>query len=150
MNISQSVVEIEDCDQCGLPATKEIFPYTNEYIKKCSSCGNVTVKGVNKISKTKGYGSLFQDGHLFIFHHPIDFVEEHKVLKSIADNKEAVFLKWSEENNSLIAVQGELPKSLEEIYQEQCEHLKNEKEYYESFESIRVPSEMLKPFSNME
>lgn len=137
--------EFEDCDQCGFPAIKEISPYTKEYVKRCPTCGAIKYDTLSDKSVTKGYGSLSINGVVkTIFDAPITFTQELEVLKSIESEPTAVFLKWSDEEQALIAVKGELPKTFEQIYQEQFEECQQEKEYYDSIsnrESILADNE---------
>jgi ribosomal protein S27E len=145
---NQSIVEYEDCDQCGRPAVKEIFPYTHEYIKRCSSCGSIIVQSIEGKSDTKGYGSLYENGVLSVFHHPIEFAEEHQILQRIENDPDAVFLKWSEEEQSLIAVKGKLPQTFEEMYRQQYEEYKSEEELYALMDKTDTACDSCIPFDS--
>lgn len=116
------------CPQCGSVCNKIETALTHEHSIECRVCGYQEIKTVSAIEKFKGYGSLIVKDSIVLFHEPIPFEKEQEILKSITENPNANFIKWTDEHG-LTVLKGELPQ---EFTDEEIEQRIAEEEYYKS------------------
>ena len=116
------------CPQCGSVCNKTETPLTHEHSIECRVCGYQEIKTTSNIEKFKGYGSLVVNNTVVLFHEPIQFDKEQEILKSITENQNANFIKWTDEHG-LTVLKGELPQ---EFTDEEIEQKIAEEEYWKS------------------
>lgn len=116
------------CPQCGSACNKIETPLTHEHSIECRVCGYQEIKTISNVEKFKGYGSLVINDTTVFFHEPIPFDKEQEILKSISENPNATFIKWTDEHE-LTVLKGELPQ---EFTDEEIEQKIAEEEYWKS------------------
>lgn len=116
------------CPQCGSACNKIETPLTHEHSIECMVCGYQEIKTISNVEKFKGYGSLVINDTAVFFHEPIPFDKEQEILKSISENSNATFIKWTDEHE-LTVLKGELPQ---EFTDEEIRQRIAEEEYYKS------------------
>lgn len=120
--------EIISCPQCGSLAIKTVTAITNESSVECKVCGYQKIEAVGGTDEFKGYGVLILNSTTVLFHEPISFQKEQEILKSISENPNASFFKWTDEHK-ITVLKGELP---EEITEENLNTMIDEQTYYNS------------------
>ena len=116
------------CPQCGSVCNKTETPLTHEHSIECRVCGYQEIKTTSNIEKFKGYGSLIVNDTVVLFHEHIPFSKEQEILKSVSENPNATFIKWTDEHG-LTVLKGELPQ---EFTDEEIRERIAEEEYYKS------------------
>lgn len=124
---SQKISAIH-CPQCNSVANKIETPLTHEHSIECRVCGYQEIKTTSNIEKFRGYGSLIVNDTIVLFHEPISFEKEQEITKSITENPNANFIKWTDEYG-LTVLKGELPQ---EYTDEEISNIIAEEEYYKS------------------
>lgn len=122
-------IETVRCPQCGNLATKTTTAITNESVIECHVCGYQRIEAVKGTDEFRGYGCLILNGTAVLFHEPIQFKEEQEILKSISENPNASFFKWTDEYG-ITVLKGELPS---EYTDETLINMMNEEQYYKRF-----------------
>lgn len=129
--MSGIITDMIDCPQCGLPAQQDEYYVIGEERVVCNWCGYNHLKTIEGTSIHKGYGSVHYvpkeengSNQIVKFDTPVDIIDRHNLVMNIHD-KSNVFV-WNEEAKRLECLIGEMPKTLEEEYQEQ----RIEAEYY--------------------
>lgn len=116
-------------------ANKALTPLTQEHTIECRVCGYQEIKTISNVEKFKGYGSLIVNDTAVLFHNPIPFNKEQEILKSVSENPNVTFIKWTDEHG-LTVLKGELP---EEFSEEEIASFLAEEEYYKSL-NISIPN----------
>lgn len=125
------------CPQCGNLAFKTTTAITKEHSIECRFCGYQEIETVKGTDTFKGYGSLILNDTAVLFHEPIPFDKEQEILKSISENPNASFFKWTDEHG-ITVLKGELPEELSDEEEQHLAHMKDEHEYYSSLESRHI------------
>ena len=129
------IIDTIDCPQCGLPAQKNEYYVVGEEQVVCDWCGYNHVKTINGTKSNKGYGSIHykngsnQDEQVIRLNVPVDIVRRHKIIMDIQQNQDmdkSSFYVWNEERGCLECLIGVMPKTLDEVYQEE----RNKADYY--------------------
>lgn len=133
--------EMVDCPQCGLPAQKDEYYVIGEERTVCNWCGYNHVKSVTGKRSSKGYGSIHyvpknesQNGsnqieRIVRLKSPLQLLDRHRIVMDIEknyDHDKSSFYVWNEATKALECLMGARPKTIGEVYQEQCD----EAEYY--------------------
>ena len=139
MSMSSIITDTIDCPQCGLPAHKNEYYVVGEEQVVCNWCGYNHVKTMNGTKSNKGYGSIHcvpknengsnQTEQIIRLNVPTDIVRRHKVIMDIQENQDidkSSFYIWNEERGCLECLVGKMPKTLDEVYQEE----RNKADYY--------------------
>ena len=124
---SQNISAIH-CPQCSSVCAKTETALTHEHSIECRVCGYQEIKTTSGIESFKGYGSLIVNDTAVLFHNPISFEKEQEILKSISENPNANFIKWTDKHG-LTVLKGELPQEFTD--EEIMNHIAEE-EYYRS------------------
>lgn len=137
--MSSVITDIIDCPQCGLPCQKDEYHIIGEEKVVCNWCGYSHLKTIKGTKWNKGYGSVHyvsknsdgsnQTEQIIRFTTPTDIIHRHKIIMDIQENYDidkSSFYVWNEESRSVECLIGDMPKTLEEEYQEQ----RNKAEYY--------------------
>ena len=133
------------CPQCGNLCSKIISPLTNEHSVECRVCGYQEIKTIKNTDIFKGYGSLIVNDTAILFHEPIPFTKQQIILKSISENPNAQFIKWTDEHG-LTVLKGELPQEYTDEEEEYFKSLLSEEEYYKNINSEILATKECVPF----
>lgn len=135
MSMSSIITDTIDCPQCGLPAQKNEYYVVGEEQVVCDWCGYNHVKTINGTKSNKGYGSIhYKNGsnqaeQIIRLNVPADIVRRHKIIMDIQQNQDmdkSSFYVWNDERGCLECLIGVMPKTLDEVYQEE----RNKADYY--------------------
>jgi len=137
-------IESVHCPQCGNLANKSSTAITNEHTIECRICGYQKIETVKGTDTFKGYGSLVLNDTAVLFHEPIPFQKEQEILKSISENPNASFFKWTDEHG-ITVLKGELPEEISDEEELNLMNRKSEEEYYNSFQTYIADSDC-KPY----
>lgn len=130
-------ISVIRCPQCDSLCNKILTPLTQEHTIECRVCGYQEIKTVSGIETFKGYGSLIMNDTAVLFHNPISFEKEQEILRSISENPNTTFVKWTDEYG-LTVLKGELP---EEYSEEEIKNIILQEEYYSSLNQLSCTKE---------
>ncbi len=125
--MDSTIIKAVRCPQCGNLSNKSITPLTKEHSIECRVCGYQEIETIKSVDVFKGYGALLLNETAVLFHEPIPFEKEQEILKTISENPNASFFKWSDEFG-LTVLKGELPLSEEEEIR--IKEMLDEQQYY--------------------
>jgi len=151
--MSSVIIDVLDCPQCGLPATKDHYYVVEEERVTCQWCGYNHLKTIEGTIVHKGYGSIHyisknangsnqQSEKIVRLNSPLSMIQRHNTIVDIEQNydvEQSSVYVWNDETNSIDCLLGKKPQTLEEAYQEQ----KQVAEYYRqiAYESSNIPGE---------
>lgn len=130
--MSSIITDIIDCPQCGLPAQKDDYYVIGEEQVICNWCGYNHLKTIEGDEFKKGYGTIHyfpkeengsnQSEDIVKLNTSIEIITRHNVIMDIQENYDSdksSFYVWNEEEKRLECLVGKMPKTLEEVYQEE-------------------------------
>jgi hypothetical protein len=149
MDMSSIITDMIDCPQCGLPAQKDEFYIIGEERVNCNWCGYSHLKTIEGEESRKGYGSIHyapkiekengsnQYKRIVKISTPCNIIRRHHIImymQKYCDTDNSSFYVWNEEEQRLECLIGNMPKTIDEEYQEQ----RDEADYYRSIEHSRA------------
>ena len=139
------VSDTVDCPQCGLPAQKDDYYVVGDERVICNWCGYNHFKSANRMKANKGYGSIHYvsktgngSNQVVRLNMPMGIIRRHNTVMDIQQHYSisSSFFIWNDEEEKLECLLGELPPTLEEVYQVEDEKA----DYYGLFQATNDKS----------